>query len=107
MVNNISELLLLCSCTMFLRTYLRRQLRQLIRLRVHPAQRLQVLQRGVLGQVLGQVHLLVRAPLRRHHGALHLAHHRVVRRGSAVQVARDLEIIIKFISIAEEGPEFS
>ena len=60
-------------------------------------------ERGVLGQVARQVHRLVRAPLRRHHRALHLAHLRVVGRRRAVQVARDLggtdRLILRYVHV--------
>ena len=72
------------------RYVLRRQLRQLVRLRVHPAERLQVFEVLVLRQLDGQVDRLVRSPLRRHHDAANLLHLRIVRRTDAVQVAGDL-----------------
>lgn len=72
------------------RQILRRQLRKLIRLRVEPAQRLQVVQELVLGQRCGQMYLLMRSPLRRHHYTANLLHLRIVGRAHAVHVAGDL-----------------
>ena len=45
----------------------------------------------MLGQDVGQMHSLVRSPLRRHHDAANLLHLGVVRWAHSVQVARDLE----------------
>eukprot|EP00958_Prasinococcus_capsulatus_P015981 scaffold1754_cov355-Prasinococcus_capsulatus_cf.AAC.3 len=67
-----------------------RQLWALVGLRMDPAQRLQVLEVLVLGQLLGEHNKLVRAALRRHHYAPDLLDLRVVRRGHAIQIARDL-----------------
>eukprot|EP00964_Phaeocystis_antarctica_P078146 scaffold48598_cov65-Phaeocystis_antarctica.AAC.1 len=67
-----------------------RELRQLVGLRVHPAERLHALEVLVLGQHGGRVHHLVRAPLRHHDHAAHLLDLRVVGRRDAVEVARDL-----------------
>mmetsp|Transcript_4532 Transcript_4532/g.13245 ORF Transcript_4532/g.13245 Transcript_4532/m.13245 type:complete len:234 (+) Transcript_4532:143-844(+) len=56
-----------------------RQLRELVGLRVHPAQGFHALEVLVLGQQGGHVHLLVRAPLRHEDDAPDLLHLRVVR----------------------------
>ena len=74
---------------------LRRELRQLVGLRVHPAERLQILQVLVLRQLIGQVNRLVRAPLRRHHDAADLLHLRIIRRADSVQVSGDLRSQIR------------
>ena len=70
---------------------LRRQLRQLVGLCVHPAKRLEVAQVLVLRQQVRQVHGLVRTPLRRHHDTANLLDLRVVGRADAVQVTGNLE----------------
>mmetsp|Transcript_13958 Transcript_13958/g.40458 ORF Transcript_13958/g.40458 Transcript_13958/m.40458 type:complete len:470 (-) Transcript_13958:5660-7069(-) len=72
------------------RHVLRRHLRQLVWLRVQPAERLQVGQVVVLREARRQVYLLVVAPLRRHHDAADLLDLRVVGRADAVHVAGDL-----------------
>ena len=58
--------------------YLRVEMRQFIGLGVHPSQGLHLLQVGVLRQLLGQVHLLVGAPLRRQHDAANFFHLKIV-----------------------------
>lgn len=66
------------------------ELRQLVRLRVDPAQRLHAAQVLVLWQGSGQVDCLVRAPLRHEHNAADLFDLRIVGRRDPVQVRRDL-----------------
>lgn len=46
----------------------------------------------MLGQLAGQVHSLVRAPLWHHHNTTDLLHLRVIWRAHPIQVSRNLEI---------------
>mmetsp|Transcript_21771 Transcript_21771/g.52020 ORF Transcript_21771/g.52020 Transcript_21771/m.52020 type:complete len:264 (-) Transcript_21771:6449-7240(-) len=69
---------------------LRAHLGQLVGLRVHPPERLEVAQVLVLREGRRQVNVLVVAPLRRHDHAPDLLHLWVVRRAHAVEVARYL-----------------
>ena len=67
-----------------------RELRQLVRLRVYPAERLHLLQVLVLRQHVRHLHELMRAQLRHEHNAAYLLDLRVVGRTDAVHVAGDL-----------------
>mmetsp|Transcript_8139 Transcript_8139/g.19407 ORF Transcript_8139/g.19407 Transcript_8139/m.19407 type:complete len:378 (-) Transcript_8139:6017-7150(-) len=69
---------------------LRTQVRLLVRLRVDPAQWLQVTQVIMVGQLLRQRHIAVRANLRHHDHAPNLLHLGVVRRRNAIEVGGDL-----------------
>mmetsp|Transcript_39072 Transcript_39072/g.85881 ORF Transcript_39072/g.85881 Transcript_39072/m.85881 type:complete len:419 (+) Transcript_39072:398-1654(+) len=72
------------------RHVVRRELRQLVGLRVQPAERLHALEVLVVRQHARQVHRLVRAPLRDHDNAADLLDLRVIRRRDAVHVPGDL-----------------
>mmetsp|Transcript_51851 Transcript_51851/g.121766 ORF Transcript_51851/g.121766 Transcript_51851/m.121766 type:complete len:1251 (+) Transcript_51851:175-3927(+) len=74
---------------------LRRELRELVGLRVHPAQRLQVLEVLVVRQLVRQRRALVVAELRGHDDAADLLDRGVVGGAHAVEVAGDLRAQVR------------
>lgn len=69
---------------------LRGELGELVRLRVHPPEWLQVVQELVLGESRGEVDLLVGAPLRGHGYAPDLLHLRVILGAQPIEIPADL-----------------
>jgi hypothetical protein len=74
------------------RDILRRELGQLVWLRVHPSKGLHFLKILVARKLVGEVDCLMGAPLRRHHDATNFLHLRVIGRADSIQVSSNLEL---------------